>query len=121
VFLEALEDVWLALDEAGRLEDCIMVSKEAISLYRTLAKDRPADLPRELVGSLWEHSVNLYKNGHDYDGLIADEEAVSLCRPFKGCGSNHFVVRAANSFVIGQYDARRVEQANAVCQGAIAI
>jgi len=120
-FLTTLEELWLGLEEANCLQDGIVIGAEVICVYRTMAEGSSTDFPRQLVGALLGHSNNLYRNGQYHDALIADEEAVHLCRSFECSDSACDFVYAANRFGIGLYEVGQVEQAIAICQEAITI
>ena len=69
---------WLAA--LGRLEDALAVSEEAVTTYRTLARDRPEAFLPELAFALNNHCTHLAALGRQEDALAASEEAVSIYR-----------------------------------------
>jgi tetratricopeptide (TPR) repeat protein len=76
----ALTNLGIRLSDLGRREDALAVAAEAVSLYRTLAAQRPDAFRPDLAGSLNNLAGRLNALGRWEDALAAAEEAVSLRR-----------------------------------------
>ncbi|MGD0103440.1 MAG: tetratricopeptide repeat protein, partial [Rhodopila sp.] len=71
------------LSELGRREDALAVAEEAVSLYRTLAAQRPDAFRPDLATSLWVLADCLDALARQEEGLAANAEAIGfMAEPF---------------------------------------
>ena len=66
------------LSDLGHREEALAAAKEAVEIYRTLAKDRPDAFLPDLAGSLNNLGGRLSALGHREEELAAAKEAVEI-------------------------------------------
>jgi tetratricopeptide (TPR) repeat protein len=76
---DSLHNFGVDLHHIGCHKDAVQVGKEAVRLYRKLAKKDPS-VTTDLANLLHNLGIDLYAIGHHQDAVQADEEAVRLRR-----------------------------------------
>jgi tetratricopeptide (TPR) repeat protein len=69
----------------GCHQDAVLIDKEAVGLYRKLAKKDPS-ITKDLANSLHNLGYNLHVIGHHQDAVQIEEEAVGLYRKWVETG-----------------------------------
>jgi len=68
-----------SLSEFGRDEEALKANEEALSIYRSLAADRPEVFHLDLADTLNDHCDYLLKFGRHEEALKATQEVLEIC------------------------------------------
>lgn len=93
----SLNNLSNGLSDLGRREEALVASKEAVEIYKTLAKTNSAVFNPDLAKSLNNLSNRLSDLGRREEALVAIEEAVEIRRALANMNSKAFNPDLASS------------------------
>ncbi|MFC7986592.1 tetratricopeptide repeat protein [Streptomyces sp. NPDC057336] len=95
----SLSNLGSRLAEAGRREEALTTTEEAVEIRRRLAADDPAAFEPDLADSLSNLGIWLSEVGRREEALTTTEEAVEICRRLAADNPATFIPRLADSLI----------------------
>jgi hypothetical protein len=94
--IRILNDLRTRLSYAGRVQEALEATQQAVNLMRPLASADPETYAEQLAGALGNLANRLAGVGHRTESLMTQREAVALCRPLAGANPRAYEAPLAN-------------------------